>query len=66
MMTIRSSSCSESLIDPLIVRTPYLHYFGQVNATGQHWRRLVKNIGWAKQTLGGKVVKVINAWAILN
>src|SRR6218665_3658749 len=32
-----------------------------------HWRRLVKNIGWANQNIGGqKVVKVINAWAFLN
>jgi len=32
-----------------------------------HWRRLVKNIGWANQNIGGqKVIKVINAWAFLN
>src|SRR6218665_2498343 len=28
-----------------------------------HWRRLVKNIGWANQNIGGKL---INAWAFLN
>jgi len=32
-----------------------------------HWHRLVKNIGWANQNIGGqKVEKGINAWAFLN
>ena len=32
-----------------------------------HWRKFVKNIGWANQNIGGqKVVKVIDAWAFIN
>src|SRR6218665_3338243 len=32
-----------------------------------HWRKFVKNIGWANQNIGGqKVIKVIDAWAFLN
>jgi len=32
-----------------------------------HWRRLVKNIGWASQNIGGKGdKKVINVLAFLN
>src|SRR6218665_119266 len=31
--------------------------YGLLINTSVHWRRLVKNIGWANRNIGGKVVK---------
>ena len=52
-----------------LVRNLALPPFGRSGSASGclHWRRLVNNIGWENQNIGGqKVVKVINAWAFLD